>query len=245
MDKIKLLIVDSDKRFAEMASHFMMSYADIEVIGCKYSGQDALQAIRTTHPDAVVFDAVLPELDGISLLRKVNEMHRHPAMICCTRFYSDITMEAMRIFGAAYLLFKPVELQTLHPLIVSCAQLNRKLQADTRSIDEQLQHHDERRILIQNFIVSIGIPSRLIGCTYLTEAIHLVLEDPSLLRNLSKGLYLEIARSMNSTPTRIERCIRNAISVGFQSGGLDATLSSCPSNKEFISYALRRLDSGL
>jgi len=243
MDRIKLLIADSDKRFAEMASHFMMNYADIEVIGCKHNGQDALRAIRSGHPDVVLFDAVLPELDGITLLRHVNEMQRHPAMICCTRFYSDITMEAMRTFGAAYLLLKPVELQTLHPLITSCAQLNRSIQADNRALNENLEHRSERRVLIRNFIVSLGIPSKLIGCSYLVEALCLAKEEPSLIRNLSKGLYLEIARSMNSTPTRIERCIRNAISIGFNTGGLDANLTSCPSNKEFINYALRLLDS--
>lgn len=245
MERYKLLIADSDKRFSEMASHFMMNYADIEVVGCENNGQDALRKIRTAHPDVVLFDAVLPELDGISLLRHVNEAHNHPAMICCTRFYSDITMEAMRTFGAAYLLFKPIELQNLHPVIVSCAQLNRQLHADIRAMDEGLEHRQERRLLIRNSIVNLGIPSKLIGCTYLVEALRLAQEDPSLMRNLSKGLYLEIARSMNSTPTRIERCIRNAISVGFQSGGLDARLPGCPSNKEFINYALRSINCGL
>lgn len=245
MDKFKLLIVDSDKRFAEMTSHFMMNYADIEVVGCEHNGQDALRAIRNNHPDVVLFDAVLPGLDGITLLRQVNETRNHPAMICCTRFYSDIAMEAMRTFGAAYLLFKPIELQTLHPVIVSCAHLNRKYHADIRALDEGLEHREEKRILIRNSLVSMGIPSKLIGCTYLVEAIRLAQEDPSLTRNLSKGLYLEIAHSMNSTSTRIERCIRNAISVGFQSGGLDARLPGCPSNKEFINYALRTLETGL
>lgn len=245
MDKIKLLIVDSDKRFAEMTSHFMMNYADIEVIGCEENGQEALRTIRSSRPDAVLFDAVLPGLDGISLLRQVNEMRSHPAMICCTRFYSDIAMEAMRTFGAAYLLFKPIELQTLHPLIVSCAQLNHKFQADNRALDDGLEHKEERRTWIRNFLVSMGIPSKLIGCTYLVEAIRLAQDDPSLTRNLSKGLYLEIAHSMNSTSTRIERCIRNAISVGFQCGGLDDRLPGCPSNKEFINYALRTFGSGL
>lgn len=245
MESYKLIFADSDQKFTEMASHFMMNYADIEVVSCENNGQDALRAIRSIHPDVVLFDAVLPGLDGMSLLRHVNEMHMPPAMICCTRFYSELAMEAMRIFGAAYLLFKPVELQTLHPLIVSCAQLNRKLQADMRAQNINLEHREERRALLRNSIVSMGIPSKLIGCTYLVEAIHLAQEDPSLLRNLSKGLYLEIARCMNSTPTRIERSIRNAISIGFQSGGLDARLPTCPSNKEFINYVLRSCDSGL
>ena len=63
------------------------------------------------------------------------------------------------------------------------------------------------------------------------------------MRTLSKGLYLEIAQSMNSTPVRIERSIRTAISAAYNSGALRYKMPSCPSNKEFIDCVLRDLQS--
>ena len=241
MDRIKLLIVDTDARFVDMASQFMKNYPDIEVIGSEQNGQDALRAIRNLHPDAVLFDLVLPGLDGISLLRNVGDLHRPPAMICCTRFYSDVAMEAMRTFGAAYLMYKPIELQALHPAIVSCTQLHRKMRHSVARL-EDTGEGGTGSAHIRNYIVSLGVSSKLIGCSYLTEAVRLAREDVTLTKNLSKGLYLEIARSMNSTPTRIERCIRNAIAMAFQNGGMDGRMLSCPSNKEFINYVLRTID---
>lgn len=100
----------------------------------------------------------------------------------------------------------------------------------------------QRRADIRNYIVSLGIPSKLVGCNYLTEAVRFALTDASLTRNLSRGLYLEISRSMNTTPSRVERSIRNAISVAYEKGELDGNMITCPSNKEFINYVLRNID---
>lgn len=242
MEKIRLLIVDVDALFADLAQRFLQNFPDIEVIGIESNGQDALRCIRTLRPDAVLFDAVIPGMDGIALLRNVNELNNPPAMICCTRFYSDVTVEAMRTFGAAYIMFKPVELQALHPAITSCTKLHRKMRSINRNlgVSEQSEHCNTARI--RNYIVSLGVPSKLIGCSYLTESVRLAQEDISLTRNLSKGLYLEIARSMNSSPSRIERCIRNAISAAYHSGALEGKMVSCPSNKEFINYILRTIE---
>ncbi len=242
MEKTRLLIVDSDEHFTEPACRFLEKFPDLEIMGCEQNGQDGLRRIRAMRPDAVLFDLILPGLDGISLLRNVNGMPGAPAMICCTRFYSDVALEAVRTYGASYLLYKPIELAALHPAIVSCATMYRNMRRNVRSLQAVDEVEKQCNIQIRNFIISLGIPSRLIGCSYLAEAIRLAQNDVSLMRNLSKGLYLEISRSMNTTPVRVERCIRNAISIAFQSGGLDGKMITCPSNKEFINYVLRNID---
>lgn len=242
MNKIKLLIVDKDIRFAELVHQFLQNFPDVEVVGCESSGQDAFRRIRMLHPDAVLFDLVLPGMDGIALLRKVNETPNPPAMICCTRFYSDVALEALRTYGAAYVMFKPVELQAIHPAILSCTHLHQKLHRLSQDAENTISNEVISTSRIRNHIVALGIPSKLIGCSYLAEAIRLARCDLTLTRNLSKGLYLEISRSMNTSPTRIERCIRNAISAAYQSGALDGKMVSCPSNKEFINYLLRTIE---
>lgn len=242
MEKTKLLIADTDLQFVEAVCRFLKNFPDIVVIGQEDNGQDALRSIRNQHPDAVLFDLVLPGIDGISLLRSVNDLQNKPAMICCTRFYSDVAMEAMRSFGAAYILFKPIELHALHPAITACTKLHRKLRNAHPISEDEGTESSCRSARIRNYIVSLGVPSKLIGCSYLAEGVRLAKEDITLTRNLSKGLYLEISRSMNTTPSRIERCIRNAISIAYQSGGMDGKMITCPSNKEFINYVLRTID---
>lgn len=242
MNKIRFTIVDADVQFTEHLSRFFKDYPDIEIVSVEHNGQDALQSIRILHPDAVLFDLVLPGLDGISLLRAVNDLANPPAMICCTRFYSDVALDATRIYGACYLLFKPIELHNLHPIIVNCTRMHREMRRQNNSIS--LEHADRTHVEahIHNYLVSLGVPSKLVGCTYLTEGVRLARLDGTLMRNLSRGLYLEIARNMNSTPSRIERSMRNAINVAYHEGGFDQKMSHCPSNKEFLNYVLNNIE---
>ena len=97
---------------------------------------------------------------------------------------------------------------------------------------------------IQDVLLDIGIPSSLLGFMYITYAEQLVLSDPSYMRKITKGLYQEIATKFDSTPTRVERCIRHAIEVGCTQGNVDSIyrlfknsvnpLKGTPTNGQFI-----------
>lgn len=241
MDKMKLLIADTDERFTDQTIRYLKRYPDIEITAVDRDGRDALSHIHSSLPDAVLFDLLLPGIDGISLLRSIAELSAPPATICCTRFYTDVMLEAVRTNGASYLLFKPFDLHTLYPAILSSVELNRSIRRMSSTLSLRDADSAMRSSFIRNYIISLGVPTKLIGCSYLVEAIQLAQTDMSLMHNLSKGLYLEIARSMSTTPSRIERCIRNAISSAYQKSDLRLRMTSCPSNKEFINYILRNL----
>ncbi len=242
VNEIRVIIADSDLRFAELAHLFLKSFSEMRVIGTLADGKEALEAVRTQKPDAVVFELILPGLDGVNLLRCINELPVPPATVCCTQFYSEVALEAARDAGVSYFLFKPIELQALRHAILACVQAKRKIRrAAARSAAASIENAEIRNAQIRNYIVSLGIPAKLAGCAYLTEAVRLAQTDPELMRNLSKGLYLEISRDMDSTPTRIERCMRNAISAAHQSGTLGSRMASCPSNKEFINYVVKNM----
>ena len=242
VSEIRILIADADLHFTEMARLFLKSIPDMRVIGTLSDGQEALEAVRIEKPDAVVFELALPGLDGFNLLRCINELPVPPATICCTRFYSEVALEAAREAGVSYFLFKPIDLQSLRHTILACVQAKRKIRrAAARANTASAQSAEMQIAQIRNYIISLGVPAKMIGCSYLTEAVRLAQTDPDLMRNLSKGLYLEISRDMDSTPVRIERCMRNAISAAHQSGSLGNRMATCPSNKEFINFVVRSM----
>ena len=240
MDKIKLIVADTDAEFTKRFKNAMEGHGDIDLLGIFEDGALAYEKIQKLKPDAVVFDLVLPGLDGISLLREIARMKRPPMAICCSQFYSPVALEITRNCGASYFIYKPADFKCMYDTIKGC-YISFAQMRSMRLNDQQESRPDG--LEIHNYLVSLGIPSRLIGCSYLAEAVRLALKDISLTQNLSKGLYLEIARTMNTTPVCIERCIRNAIGTAYQSGKLGDRMMTCPSNKEFINYVLRTMES--
>ena len=79
---MKAVIIDADLRFIEMIEKTFLSLEkedenagiDVEetffVAGNALNGKDGYELIKKERPDLVVMDLKLPELGGISLLRK-------------------------------------------------------------------------------------------------------------------------------------------------------------------------------
>jgi len=241
MEKIKLLIADYDIHFTDYAVSALKIYPEIEITAVTSNGLDALQKMKHTKIDVLLFDLLLPGLDGISLLKSINEVKNPPVTICCTRFYSEIAMEAVLSYGASYILYKPVDAHALYTAIVSSTRMQQKLRHVKNTMIAASEDNDRMRMYIRNYIITLGISSKLLGCTYLTESILLSKNDMMLTRNLSRGLYLEISRLMHTTPSCVERSIRSAISSAYSSHKLPSCFLQCPSNKEFIRYILQNL----
>lgn len=75
--------------------------------------------------------------------------------------------------------------------------------------------------IIHETLLSIGIPPNLLGYMYLVEAIQMILLKPLYLHNVTKGLYIDIARKYDSTPQRVERAIRHAINTAWLIGNIE------------------------
>lgn len=74
---------------------------------------------------------------------------------------------------------------------------------------------------IHDLLLSIGIPPNIYGYAYIAYAIELLLMDEEYQHYITKGLYVDIAVRYNSTPSRVERAIRHAISVAWLHGNID------------------------
>jgi two-component system response regulator (stage 0 sporulation protein A) len=104
---------------------------------------------------------------------------------------------------------------------------------------------------IKGIFLSIGISPKLKGYRYLCEGIKLALEEPNVLNGVTKMLYPEIGEKCNSSPSKVERAIRNAIQTAWDRGRVDAIRSvfgahvylcdEKPTNSEFIALVADKL----
>lgn len=97
---------------------------------------------------------------------------------------------------------------------------------------------------VTEIIHHIGVPAHIKGYNYLREAITLAVKDQTMIEGITKVLYPDIAKTFNTTASRVERAIRHAIEVAWDRGDLDVlqqyfgyTVSNTkgkPTNSEFI-----------
>lgn len=69
---------------------------------------------------------------------------------------------------------------------------------------------------VTEIIRNIGVPPNIKGYRYLRTAVMLAAEDITVLDSITKRLYPAIAKSNQTTPTRVERAIRHAITTAWE-----------------------------
>lgn len=79
--RIRVLVVDDSAFTRKVLRESLGASERIEVIGFARDGLDALEKIAALDPDVVTLDLVMPNLDGLGVLRALETMPRAPAVV--------------------------------------------------------------------------------------------------------------------------------------------------------------------
>jgi DNA-binding NarL/FixJ family response regulator len=76
----------------------------IEVVGSAANGQEALNVVGQTHPDAILLDLRMPVLDGIETTRQLSRHHPDVAVVVLTTYADDTSIiDALEAGARSYL----------------------------------------------------------------------------------------------------------------------------------------------
>ena len=242
MSRIRLLIADVDSLFISNVRKAVARHAGIEVVGSANSGGIALKQLALLRPDVLLTDIQLPEVDGTRLIRECCRMDPPIVAVACTHFYSDTCMEYACKCGASYFLYKPIDYDHLPGIIAECCANAR---APRRRAELENAQDEARREIaagVCRMLSDMGIPARLTGGQYLIESVCRLRQDRMLLRNLTRGLYAQIAARHHTSAECVERALRSAIAVGYDRGSMKRWFNYRPTNKELIEFLMRQLD---
>jgi len=105
---ITAVLVDDERLAREELEFLLRDFVDVEVAGVAENGVQALEVIEKIDPDLVFLDVQMPGLDGLSLIRRLQEKNvRLPYFVLATAF-DQYAVEAFRLEAMDYLL-KPVD----------------------------------------------------------------------------------------------------------------------------------------
>ena len=102
----RLMIVD-DTLFMRRMLRDLLTRQGYEVVAEARNGREALENYQQTHPDLVIMDITMPEMDGISAVRAILQVHPQARIVMCSALGQDgPVMEALQA-GAQDFVLKP------------------------------------------------------------------------------------------------------------------------------------------
>lgn len=106
----RVLVVDDDVALARaLAINLRARGYDVAVAA---TGREALDTLARVHPDVVVLDLGLPDLDGLEVLRGIRGWNQVPVVVLSARTTSDEKVDALDA-GADDYVTKPFEMNEL------------------------------------------------------------------------------------------------------------------------------------
>jgi two-component system LytT family response regulator len=108
--RLRALIVDDERLARERLRELLVGDAGVDIIGECGNGDDAVTAIVRDHPDLVLLDIQMPELDGFGVVRAVG-VEDMPAVVFVTA-HDEHAVAAFEVHAVDYLL-KPVDPERL------------------------------------------------------------------------------------------------------------------------------------
>ncbi len=212
VDKIRVLLVDDNDEICDILKNFFDLTRDIDICGIANNGEDAIAQIHRLCPDVVLLDIIMPKLDGVSVLQRLNENPppKKPCILILSAIGQEkVTMTALSL-GAAYYMIKPYNLEDLLARIY--------LLAGKDQPHQMVSNADEQAALtgvITKHVIRLGVPTHIIGYKYIIEAVKIIIQENKACP-IAKQVYLTIANNNRTSVECVESSIRKTIDRVFQ-----------------------------
>lgn len=235
---IRVMLIDEDVNHINAVEEYFSSSSSVNVVKAISNGDEAMSSITEDY-DVLVVNLLLSGCLCSLILSKMKELGINRKVIITSEYVSPDMMMQINSYQPNYFLKKPY----------SCSELERVVASIY--FKENKNSNNTIKLKITDMLHNLGIPSNIKGYSYIRDGIEMMYNDTSMMGAITKELYPRLARSYETTSSRVERAIRHAIEISWSRGDYDYMEElfgnsvdcdkSKPTNGEFIVTLADRL----
>ncbi len=110
MSKKRILISDNSKDFVQLLVVFFSKQPNIEIVGVAYDGKQTLKMVEQTQPDVLLLDLIMPEMDGLEVVKKIYESDYKPKVYIISAVGNETINDIAIGYGVNQYFIKPINL---------------------------------------------------------------------------------------------------------------------------------------
>ena len=234
---IRVMLIDEDVNHINAVEEYFSSSSSVNVVKAISNRDEAMSSITEDY-DVLVINLLLSGCLCSLILSKMKELGINRKVIITSEYVSPDMMMQINSYQPNYFLKKPY----------SCSELERVVAS---IYFKENKSNNTIKLKITDMLHNLGIPSNLKGSSYIRDGIEMMYNDTSVMGAITKELYPRLARSYETTSSRVERAIRHAIEISWSRGDYDYMEElfgnsvdcdkSKPTNGEFIVTLADRL----
>ena len=115
--KLRVLIADDVQETRRNTRLMLATIDDVEVVAIAANGLQAIQLTDEQHPDILLLDINMPEMDGLTAYRKIAQAHPDIGCIIVSAEKDTTTLRTAMSIGVQEYLIKPFTIEELETAI--------------------------------------------------------------------------------------------------------------------------------
>jgi len=105
---IRVLIADDHEIVRRGLRMTIQGEPDMELVGEAQTGRQAVELVERLHPDLLLLDIQMPDMDGIQAARSIRSLHPELAILVLTSYHDDAQLYAALRAGVSGYLLKDI-----------------------------------------------------------------------------------------------------------------------------------------
>jgi len=93
---IRVLIADDSHEMRQGLTTFIEFVEDFELVGVASTGREAVRLCASAHPDVVLMDLIMPEMDGPTAIHLLHREHPEVRVIALTSYPQEFIASVIR-----------------------------------------------------------------------------------------------------------------------------------------------------
>ncbi|MDT2849183.1 response regulator transcription factor [Vagococcus carniphilus] len=147
---MKILIVDDEPKILEIIDAYLV--ASQYTVFKASNGLMALEKFDSHHPDLIVLDLMLPDIDGLTVAKKVRETSDVPIIMLTAKSEEEDILKGLKLGADDYMVkpFSPKELVARIETVLRRVPNLKEINKLSRNNGELLIQMDSRQVFLKN-----------------------------------------------------------------------------------------------
>ncbi|MDR2932225.1 MAG: response regulator [Oscillospiraceae bacterium] len=210
-----IILIDDDQDWCNIISLRLQDHPEFSVVAQAGTGKEAIVLIDYYRPSVILLDIVMPDYDGMRIIRYIGRMEDYnPSIYIITGYATDSIVKMLGDMDIVRYDLKPIDVD----LVIGHLKAMVGQAGTEKSAADSTRPRERADQLIETALLQIGMPANLLGFLYVKTALKNYLGNREVFNDVTTNLYPDIAEQFQVKTSVVERNIRTAISACERNG---------------------------
>lgn len=121
-NKFSALIIDDSAEVRIILTRLLKNFG-FDRVGCAENGRSGVEKAKSSKPDIVVLDGIMPEMDGMKALPEIKKESPNTVVVICSSLTDKAKVLQFKEAGADFYVLKPFDREKIEDVMRKATEI--------------------------------------------------------------------------------------------------------------------------